>query len=507
LAISTPVHLMQILPPLDPAPQLPDPPVLVRPGEVWLVGAGPGDPGLLTRAGMAALLQADVVVHDRLGCEDIIAILPPAIRRIDVGKVPGASRWTQEAIEAVLLAEARDGQRVVRLKGGDPFVFGRGMEEALHLEAAGVPVRLVPGVSSALAGPALAGIAVTHRDMARAFRVATGRDRHGDVPEVPPEEETLVYLMGVSAMEELVARLVAQGRPETTPAAVVSRASTYRQTVVRGTLADIVARARAAAVEAPSLLVVGATAGGDAGVYTPRPALPAVVATSARLPRLLVARLGGRPVVHRPLAESAPLDGPPADWAGVLTADWIVVPSPPAAEGFLRELRRSGRDARAVRPRLAAIGEETVEVLARACLSADVAVVDGTQGGVAAAIGAALVGAHIVVVGAAGSTSTLPARLVAAGAARADRMAVYTRRARPAAEPHWPAVGAVFFASPSAVELMAAAWPAAPVATLEAWCVGESAARRAAEAGFGAVVDLAATTPADTQGEWEVALG
>ncbi len=204
------------------------------PGEVWLVGAGPGDPELLTLRGYQLLRQADVIVHDRLGCEELLQAVSEKTRLIDVGKAPGAATVPQSRINEILEEEAREGNRVLRLKGGDPFVFGRGMEEALHLRERGIACHVVPGISSSLAAPAAAGIPVTHRAVARGFAVGTGRAEEGHVPNVVGAD-TRIFLMGLGALEEIVAQLLAEGVQGTTPAAIVTNATTYRQQVVRGT--------------------------------------------------------------------------------------------------------------------------------------------------------------------------------------------------------------------------------------------------------------------------------
>jgi len=230
-------------------------------GRVVLVGAGPGDPELITVKGLAWLRRAGVIVHDRLVPPGLLDEAPSAALRIDAGKSKGRHCIPQSAITAILIHHARAGRLVVRLKGGDPFVFGRGGEEVLACRAAGVAVEVVPGVSSALAAPAAAGIPVTHRGLASSFAVATG---HED-PSKPGRDvrwealaggvETLVVLMGVGALPSIAARLIAAGRPPTTPAAVVGQGTSAAQQVVVGTLIDIAERARH--VAPPATIVVG----------------------------------------------------------------------------------------------------------------------------------------------------------------------------------------------------------------------------------------------------------
>ncbi|CAN5323638.1 hypothetical protein BH09SUM1_BH09SUM1_14260 [soil metagenome] len=229
-------------------------------GEVWLVGAGPGDPGLLTLAGWAALNSATVIVHDRLGCEAILALLPEGIRRIDVGKIPYSSdSISQHEINTILLREAAAGNAVVRLKGGDPFVFGRGSEEVEFLNNNGIKTRVIPGISSALAAPAAAGIPVTHRGLARSFSVHTGHTEEGPAAALAAAD-TQIFLMAVAHAEEITASLLAAGRSPETPATVISHATTPQQRVVRGSLASIARLIRDEKIVAPAVLVIGPTA-------------------------------------------------------------------------------------------------------------------------------------------------------------------------------------------------------------------------------------------------------
>ena len=228
-------------------------------GFVSLVGAGPGDPDLLTRAALRRLRQADLVLYD--------ALVPPAVvrlarraRRFFVGKRAGRHSMTQDAINRLLVREARKGRRVVRLKAGDPFVLGRGGEEALALRAAGVPFDVVPGVTSAIAAPALAGIPVTHRGLASGFVVLSAHSERAFGPLVdalPTEGVTLVVLMGLAESEALAARLMARGWPADTPAAVVFSASTPGSVTWRGPLTDLPQAAREAPEGAPGTIVIG----------------------------------------------------------------------------------------------------------------------------------------------------------------------------------------------------------------------------------------------------------
>ena len=231
------------------------------PGKVWLVGAGPGDPELLTVKAHRCLARADVVVYDALVDPAVLALAPSA-EHVFAGKRCGRHSLPQEAIHAVLIEHASRSKEVVRLKGGDPFVFGRGGEEALALAAAGIPFEVVPGVTSGVAVPAAANIPVTHRGIAAAVTFVTGHGRREDVASVRWDElarvpGTLVVFMGLGAVGEIARGLVAGGRGAETPVAVIARGTTPDQLVVEGTLADIAERVARAGVEAPALVVVG----------------------------------------------------------------------------------------------------------------------------------------------------------------------------------------------------------------------------------------------------------
>ncbi len=240
-------------------------------GRVALVGGGPGESGLITLRGRQLLAEADVVVADRLGPRDLLDELAPEVRVIEVGKAPGAHTATQEQINDVLVSEARAGHLVVRLKGGDPFVFGRGGEEAIHCRGHGVDVEIVPGVTSALSVPAAAGIPVTHRGVAAGFSVATGHDELGDLPA--RSDHTIVLLMGVRRLAASVATLRRRGLGAETPVAIIESGWTADQRVTIGTLATITDQATEREVANPAVIVVGDVV--RLSTYTPDLALAA----------------------------------------------------------------------------------------------------------------------------------------------------------------------------------------------------------------------------------------
>jgi uroporphyrin-III C-methyltransferase len=237
-------------------------------GSVHIVGAGPGDPGLITARGLELLRSADVVVHDRLIGPELLGEARPDARLVDVGKGPGHAAYSQTEINALLVEYAGEGRAVVRLKGGDPFVFGRGSEEVEACHAAGVEVNVVPGVSSAIAGPAAAGIPVTARGLAQSFTVLTGHSADGaSVPVLPVlpvlPEHTLVLLMGRAKLASIAAQLIASGRDPSTPAACIQSATTPEQRVTRATLATIAEAADRDGLESPVVTVIGAVAALD----------------------------------------------------------------------------------------------------------------------------------------------------------------------------------------------------------------------------------------------------
>lgn len=232
----------------------------VRRGKVWLVGAGPGDPELLTVRAHRLIASARVVAYDELVSSAILALAPVDAERIPVGRRAGGCRHHEARIHPAIVLRALEGEDVVRLKGGDPFVFGRGGEEAEELNAARVPFEVVPGISAALGAAASTGIPLTHRDCASSVTFATAHaaaSEAGDPIPSPPPEGTAVFYMGLGRLDATCAALVAAGRPAATPAAVVSHATLPDERVVTGTLADIASKAREARLEAPAILIVG----------------------------------------------------------------------------------------------------------------------------------------------------------------------------------------------------------------------------------------------------------
>ncbi|MGH9459515.1 MAG: uroporphyrinogen-III C-methyltransferase [Thermoanaerobaculia bacterium] len=346
------------------------------PGKVYLVGAGPGDPSLLTLRAADLLRAADVVILDSLVSSEIAARIGSHARVIDAGKRSGREERPQEEIHRMLVEEGKKGKVVVRLKGGDPFVFGRGGEEAEALRAEGIPFEIVPGISSAIAAPAYAGIPVTHRALAASVTFITGRGERLD--EISWEalaklEGTLVFLMGLETLEAIVTRLLDHGLAADTPVAVVSQATTRRQRTVTGSVASIVAAVREAAVEPPAIVVVGQVVRLQSSIawFESKPLFGrTVVVTRARSQAAGLARLlesEGASVVHFPMIEI----GPPESWASLdavieraATYAWIIFTSANGVEAFFERLRHHGRDVRSLAAaRIAAVGEATAGAL------------------------------------------------------------------------------------------------------------------------------------------------
>jgi uroporphyrinogen III methyltransferase/synthase len=351
---------------------------------VYLVGAGPGDPGLITVRGVECLRRADVVVYDRLVAPSLLDYAPNEAERIYVGKASSDHTLPQAEINALLIEKALAGQVVVRLKGGDPFVFGRGGEEALALAEAGVPFEVVPGISSAIAVPAYAGIPVTHRGVAASFAVVTGHAA-GDRPTTDdrrPMADTLVYLMGVENLGNIVAVLMDAGRAPETPAAAIQWGTTVRQQTVVGELRDIVERSRA--LEPPAVLIVGPAVAlrEKLNWFEARPLFgKRILVTRARAQASelssLLRSLGAEPIEF-PVIRILPVDEPaPLDQALERRHDWVIFTSVNGVQAVWNRLQAQGRDARALGgphecgPRLCAIGPATAEALAAHGLRAD----------------------------------------------------------------------------------------------------------------------------------------
>ena len=340
-------------------------------GIVYLVGAGPGDPGLLTRRAAELLGNADVVALDALVSKEIAALVAKNAEVVYVGKRASAHTLPQDRINQLLVDEAKKGKRVVRLKGGDPFVFGRGGEEAEELRAAGVAFEIVPGISSAIAGPAYAGIPVTHREHSTSLTLVTGHESEEttgiDWPTLAKSRGTIVFLMGFGNLPLIVKQLTANGMTADRPIAVISKATTPQQRTVTGTLADI--ETKVEGLPTPALIVVGDVVKLHETInwFESKPLFGRrIVVTRAREQASELKRLleeSGAQVVQFPTIEIAP----PESYESldrVLDAlpdyQWLIFTSTNGVRGFFGRLHERGKDARALSGvMIAAVGEPT----------------------------------------------------------------------------------------------------------------------------------------------------
>ncbi len=358
-------------------------------GIVYLIGAGPGDPKLITVRGLECLRQADVVVYDRLVNPRQLREVREEAELIYVGKMPRKHPVPQEEINALLVEKANQGKVVVRLKGGDPFVFGRGGEEAEVLVEAGVPFEVVPGVTSAIAAPAYAGIPVTHRDYTSSFAVVTG---HEDPTKEDSDVDwarisgigTLVLLMGVGKLPLIVEQLIQHGRAPQTPVALVRWGTDPRQETVRGTLADIVEKVQTAGLKPPAVIVVGEIVSlreklrwFDKPERRPLLGKRVLVTRSREQASVLSERLmelGAEPVEF-PVIQIVPADDyTPLDEAirRLSGYDWIIFTSVNGVKAFIARLKAQGRDIRALAGlKIGAIGPATAGELSRYGLNVD----------------------------------------------------------------------------------------------------------------------------------------
>jgi uroporphyrinogen III methyltransferase/synthase len=412
----------------------------MTPGKVFLVGAGPGDPGLITLKGRECLARADLVLFDGLVNPLILLGTTARAERTNRTDGPSGRRLEQEEINQRLIDAAREGKTVVRLKGGDPFVFGRGGEEAAALAKAGIPFEVVPGVTAAVATSAYAGISLTHRDFASAVAFVTGHEDpakpstmldYGALAQFPG---TLVFYMGLDRLAKIAQALIAAGKAPSTPAAVVSRGTTPAQRTICSALADIAGKARDARLHAPSTIIIGdcvrqrETIGWfeqmplfGQRIVVARPAAQAAGVVS----RLL--ELGAQPI----LAPTIEIH-PPENWTDVDRVlnrlpefDWLVFTSVNGVNFLIDRIWETGRDLRLIGGmKLAAIGEGTAEALARFHLHADLVPESFRAEALAEALKPCVGGQRVLWARASRGRDVLPAELRAAGA-RLEEVVVY----------------------------------------------------------------------------------
>ena len=485
-------------------------------GKVHLVGAGPGDPGLITLRGLECIQRAQVLVYDYLAAPALLHHAAPEAEMIYVGKKGGDHTLGQDAINRLLVEKALGGRIVTRLKGGDPFIFGRGGEEAEALAARGIPFEVVPGVTSGVAAAAYAGIPLTHRQFTSTVAFVTGHedplkeDTSIDWPALARGVGTLVFYMGVKNLPRIVERLVVHGRRPQTPVALVRWGTTARQATVTGTLDDIVARVAAAGLKAPCIIVIGEVVGlrDTLKWFERRPLFGRrIVVTRAREQASdLLARLGeqGAACIECPTIRVMPPDDTEALDRAIDRLDayhWIVFTSVNGVRFFFERLFSRGRDVRALgRVKTAVIGPATAQRLAAFGLSSDIVPESyRAESVVAAFAGVDLGGTRILLPRAAEARPVLPVELTRMGAA-VDEVAVY--RTVPDDSGRQDLVTAlengridmVTFTSSSTVRHFKALLPADRAAALMAGVtvasIGPITSQTAAELGF--TVDLTA---------------
>jgi len=482
----------------------------MKTAKVYLVGAGPGDPGLITVKGRECLAKADVVIYDYLAAPSLLKHASSHAELIYVGKKGGDHTLPQDEINALIVAKAREKKVVTRLKGGDPFVFGRGGEEAEVLAEAGIPFEIVPGVTSAVAAPAYAGIPLSHRRLTATIAFVTGH-------EDPKKEEsgidwaalargigTLVFFMGIKNLPHIVAELTRHGRPPQTPVALVRWGTTPQQVTVSGTLADIVSRVKEAGLKAPAIIVVG-------DVVDLRQRLKWFEKRALLGKRIAVTRsrdqasdlvkalsdLGAECLEFPTIEVVAPDDYAPLDQAiaELSTFDWVVFTSVNGVSWFFNRLFALGKDVRAVgHLRTAAIGPATAERLKSFGLSSDLVPEQFRAEAILAAFRQeAIQGRTILLPRAQEARQILPEELAAMGAAVREVAAYKTRQASADVETlvehlEERTFDLITFTSSSTVKNFKALLPAGRFADLAtavpAACIGPVTADTARQLGF-----------------------
>lgn len=400
-------------------------------GKVWLVGAGPGDPGLVTVRGLEVLEQAEVVLYDRLAHPALLELCPCSDQR-DVGKRFGQPSPNQSEITAQLIELARAGKRVVRLKGGDPFLFARGSEEATELARANVPFEVVPGISSPVGTAAYAGISLTHRDLSSSVTIITGSDKAGEKwsPEawkkLATATDTICVLMGMRRIEAIAQAVIDGGRSPDTPAAVIQWGARPEQHVVSATLGTIAAEARAAGAKNPAVIVIGDVVRlrDELRWYDSRPLfgkrilVPRPIA-QAKATAGAIRERAAEPVVFPVIELCDPPDTAPLERAAreLGSYDWVLFTSANGVDRFFAALSRQGRDARAfAQAKIGVIGPKTARSLERYGLSADLVAEEYIGEGLARAIRERGGARRVLIPRALVARDTLPAMLREEGA-------------------------------------------------------------------------------------------
>lgn len=485
----------------------------MKTGSVTLVGAGPGDPDLITVKGCRALESADVVVFDRLVGEEIIAMIPQKAKRIDVGKSSGRHPVSQEEINRILVENARQGNHVVRLKGGDPFLFGRGGEEIEAIIASGIPFREISGVTSAIAAPAAAGIPVTHRDFCSSVHIITGHSRQGGLPAIDftslaKLSGTLVFLMGVQSLPDISKGLTNAGMDADTPAAIVENGTTAKQRKLVATLHTLPEKAVKARIQSPAVIVVGPVCTlSDQLDWVSKQPLSGIrvmitrpLEAGDRLSRKL--RELGADVVPAPCISTMPIDPNPAleqvieeirDW------NWLVFTSGFGVRTFFNRIFQEGGDARSIgHAMVAAVGPGTARVLREYGVRADLLPgnYDGEHLGQALA-GQLRPGDRVLLCRAAAAEQSLPRALRETGIPYLDLPVYQTLPMAPGFDLRGRLdrgdIDYVTFTSASTVEGFVKALGPGGIPVVHGLCIGLRTARKAAEYGIRMNVPACAT--------------
>lgn len=473
-------------------------------GIVYLVGAGPGDPGLLTLRGAELLKRAEVLVYDYLASPEMLKMAPEKCRLIYVGKQSGNHAKTQDEINKILVEEGRAGRVVVRLKGGDPYIFGRGGEEALELRQAGIMFQEVPGISSTVAAAAYAGIPLTHRDFSSQAVLMTGHERP-DKPESAHDwaalakMATLSMVMGAKNLGHICQSLIDAGKESSTPAALVQWGTTTRQRTLTGTLADLPAKAETSGIGPPVLLIVGrvVTLRDDLNWFETLPLFGRkilVTRSRERISRLsaalseLGAEVWERPTIATEFIDNALyLNDALADLSGY---DWLVFTSPTGVEAFLGGLMKSGRDARSLAGlQIAVIGPGTDEALAPFGLKADLMPEKYVaEGLLESLLTTGVKNKRVLLPRALGGRDVLPQGLKAAGAELRD-LAVYKTVNPVWSEPLPGLPDLVTFTSSSTADGLAAMVPLPERKNYQAVSIGSITSETARSLGFDVVAE------------------
>ena len=401
-------------------------------GKVWLVGAGPGDPGLLTLKGARAIANCDTLVYDYLASSAIVALAPPDCEKIYVGKKAGAHTLSQDEITALIVRLGREGKRVVRLKGGDVFVFARGGEEAAELRAAGVAFEIVPGITSAIAAPAYAGIPITHREHNTSFTIATGHEDPTkgysslDFAKLANPKQTLVFLMAMGSLAGIVAKLREHGMPGDLPVGIVREGTKPTQETLVATLDTIVAEVKRTKFAAPAIVVIGNVVREretirwfDTGPLFGKRVLVTRARDNADEFAAKLWEIGAEPVIAPTIAIGPPDDPVPAREAVAMLDRyaWIVFTSAHGVDACFDALTSAGGDARRFgHARVAAIGPKTAERLTAHGLRADFVPASAVGDAVAAGLAERTVpGDRVLTYGAQEMRDVIPESLRARG--------------------------------------------------------------------------------------------